>query len=52
MIYTVHINTDLKINTLEDLVKLKPLLEEGTLKIKKVKLHENSENFDALLINI
>lgn len=35
MIYTVNINTDLKINTLEDLVKLKPLLEEGTLKINK-----------------
>ena len=35
MIYTININTNLKINTLEDLVKLKPLLEEGTLKINK-----------------
>ncbi len=35
MIYSVNINTDLTIKTLSDLVKLKPSLEDGTLKINK-----------------
>ena len=35
MIYTQKIHTDLQINTLEDLVKLKPFLEDGTLKVNK-----------------
>ncbi len=38
MIYTININTDITINTLQDLVKLKPLIEEGTLKINKSQL--------------
>lgn len=33
-IYT-KIHTDLQINTLEDLAKLKPFLEDGTLKVNK-----------------
>ena len=35
MIYTQKIHTDLQINTLEDLAKLKPFLEDGTLKVNK-----------------
>lgn len=35
MIYTHRINTDIQIKSLEDLAKLKPFLEEGTLKINK-----------------
>ena len=35
MIYLQKINTDLQIKSLKDLVKLKPLLEDGTLKINK-----------------
>ncbi len=35
MIYTYKINTDIQIKSLEDLVKLKPFLEEGTLKVNK-----------------
>lgn len=35
MIYTLKIHTDLQINTLEDLAKLKPFLEDGTLKVNK-----------------
>lgn len=35
MIYFQKINTDIRIKSLEDLVKLKPFLEEGTLKISK-----------------
>lgn len=35
MIYSQKINTDLQINSLEDLVKLKPFVEDGTLKINK-----------------
>lgn len=35
MIYSQKINTDLHIKSLEDLVKLKPFLEDGTLKINK-----------------
>ena len=38
MIYTLNINTDLTIKTLQDLVKLKPFLEDGTLKINKSQL--------------
>ena len=38
MIYTLNIHTDLTIKTLQDLVKLKPFLEEGTLKINKSQL--------------
>ena len=38
MIYTLNINTDLSIKTLQDLVKLKPFLEDGTLKINKSQL--------------
>ncbi|MDD5934646.1 MAG: IS21 family transposase, partial [Clostridiales bacterium] len=38
MIYTLNINTNLKIQTLQDLVKLKPFLEDGTLKINKSQL--------------
>lgn len=35
MIYTQKIHTDLQINTLEDLAKLKLFLEDGTLKVNK-----------------
>lgn len=35
MIYTQKIHTDLQINTLEDLAKLKPFMEDGTLKVNK-----------------
>lgn len=35
MIYKLKINSDLKINSLEDLKKLKPFLEDGTLKVNK-----------------
>lgn len=35
MIYLQKINTDIRIKSLEDLVKLKPFLEDGTLKINK-----------------
>lgn len=38
MIYTININTDLNIKTLKDLVKLKPFLEDRTLKINKSQL--------------
>ena len=34
-IYVQKIISELKIRSLKDLVKLKPLLEEGTLKIDK-----------------
>ena len=33
MIYTPKITNDVQINSLKDLLKLKPLLEDGTLKI-------------------
>jgi len=33
MIYKTKINADLTINSLTDLYKLKPFLEDGTLKI-------------------
>ena len=35
MIYTPKITSDIQINSLRDLVKLKPFLEDGTLKINK-----------------
>ena len=35
MIYTQKIHTDFQIKTLEDLEKLKPFLEDGTLKVNK-----------------
>lgn len=35
MIYLQKINSELQIKTLKDLVKLKPFLEDGTLKINK-----------------
>lgn len=35
MIYTPKITNDIQINSLKDLIKLKPLLEDGTLKINK-----------------
>ena len=35
MIYTQKIHTDLQIKSLEDLIKLKPFLEDGTLKVNK-----------------
>ena len=35
MIYTQKIHTDFQIKTLEDLAKLKPFLEDGTLKVNK-----------------
>ena len=35
MIYTQKINNDIQIKSLEDLVKLKPFLEDGTLKVNK-----------------
>ena len=35
MIYTPKITNDIQINSLKDLIKLKPLLENGTLKINK-----------------
>ena len=35
MIYTQKIHTDLQIKSLEDLTKLKPFLEDGTLKVNK-----------------
>ena len=35
MIHLYKINTDITIKSLEDLIKLKPLLEDGTLKINK-----------------
>ena len=35
MIYTHSINTNITINQLSDLSKLKPFYEEGTLKINK-----------------
>ena len=33
MIYTPKITNAIQINSLKDLIKLKPLLEDGTLKI-------------------
>lgn len=38
MIYNTKINTDIKITSLNDLKKLKPFLEDGTLKINKSQL--------------
>lgn len=38
MIYAQKINTNIQITTLQDLVKLKPFLEDGTLKINKSQL--------------
>ena len=38
MIYTANINTNITIKTLKDLVKLKPLVEDCTLKINKSQL--------------
>ena len=35
MIYTPKITSDIQINSLKDLVKLKPFLEDSTLKINK-----------------
>ena len=35
MIYTQKIHTDFQIKTLKDLIKLKPFLEDGTLKVNK-----------------
>ena len=35
MIYTPKITSDIQINSLKDLVKLKPFLENDTLKINK-----------------
>lgn len=35
MIYTPKITSDIQINSLRDLVKLKPFLEDSTLKINK-----------------
>lgn len=35
MLYTQKINTDFQIKSLADLAKLKPFLEDGTLKINK-----------------
>ena len=35
MIYTQKINIDFQVKSLEDLPKLKPFLEDGTLKINK-----------------
>lgn len=35
MIIKTNINTDLSINTVKDLHKLQPFLEDGTLKINK-----------------
>ncbi len=36
MIYKQKIHTDLQINILEDLAKLKPFLEDGTLKVSRI----------------
>lgn len=38
MIYKTKINADLTINSLTDLYKLKPFLEDGTLKINRSQL--------------
>ena len=35
MIYAQKIHTDFQIKTLKDLIKLKPFLEDGTLKVNK-----------------
>ena len=35
MIYTQKINIDFQVKSLEDLPKLKPFLEDGTLKVNK-----------------
>lgn len=35
MIHTINIHTDLQITTLEDLKKLTPFWEDGTLKVNK-----------------
>ena len=35
MIYTPKITSDIQINSLNDLIKLKPFLEDSTLKINK-----------------
>ncbi len=35
MIYTPKITSDIQINSLKDLIKLKPFLKDGTLKINK-----------------
>ena len=52
MIYTQKIHTDLQINTLEDLAKLKPFLEDGTLKVNKSQIARELGKTGVQLINI
>ena len=45
MILKNQIITDIKINSVEDLYKLKPFLEEGTLKINKSQIARELDVF-------
>ena len=43
MILNTHVITDIKINDVRDLYKLKPFLEDGTLKINKSQIARELE---------
>ena len=51
MILKNHIITDIAINKLEDLHKLKPFWEDGTLKINKSQIARELKVTDELLTN-
>ena len=49
MIYTPKITSDIQINSLNDLIKLKPFLEDSTLKINKSQIARELGKEDVLL---
>ena len=52
MILKHHIITDIRIKSVNDLYKLKPFFEDGTLKINKSQIARELEVDRQLLINI